>query len=49
MPPIGFNLMRRHWPAIERLAEALLRHGRLTEGEALALLERASSGRQAQA
>ncbi len=36
--PIGLNLMRRHWPAIERVAEALLRQGRLSEAEVLILL-----------
>jgi hypothetical protein len=36
--PIGLVLMRRHWPVIQRLAEALVRRGQLTEAEALALL-----------
>ncbi len=37
--PIGQHLMRKHWPEIERVAEALLLKGRLSEIEALAMLE----------
>ncbi|MDR3408972.1 MAG: hypothetical protein P4L68_10785 [Methylovirgula sp.] len=36
--PVGLNLMRRHWPAIERVAVALLCKGRLAEAEAIAIM-----------
>ncbi len=40
--PIGLKLMRRHWRQIERLAEMLLRKGRLSAMEAVALIEQAT-------
>jgi hypothetical protein len=36
--PIGANLLDRHWPQIERVAEALVLKGRLAEAEVLQIL-----------
>lgn len=37
--PFGVLLMRKHWRPIDRLAHALLQHGKLDEAEALTLIE----------
>jgi hypothetical protein len=37
---IGLHAMNKNWPAIEALAQALLRKGSVTEAEALAIIGR---------
>ncbi len=39
------SLLREHWPAVERVAKALLKHGRLTGTEVRALVQASRTNR----